>query len=175
MNTQLIFRNIGRFVLLILLQILVMNNVYLGGYINPIIYVLFILMLPTGMNKLGILVLAFVSGLTVDIFCNMIGFHAFTCTLVAFARITFADRILTRDDPVVIETPSIFSAGWRTYVGFLLLLLFIYNTVYFSIVVFEWEDWWKILLLSVLSTIVSGVVCVLYQLVFLRGKARNNS
>ena len=42
MNSQLIIRNIGRFLLLMLLQVLVFNNIYLGGYINPCIYLLFI-------------------------------------------------------------------------------------------------------------------------------------
>ena len=175
MNTSMILRNVGRWVLLVLLQVLVLNNVYLGGYINPFIYVLFILVLPTGINKLLMLSLAFCSGLVVDVFCNMLGFHAFACTLVAFARVTFADRILTRDDPVVIETPSIFTVATQTYIGFMLLLLFIYNVVYFMMVVFEWQDWWRILLLSMMSTLVSGVMCVLYQLVFIRGIDRGNN
>lgn len=175
MNTPMILRNVGRFLILMLLQILVLNNVYLGGYINPFIYVLFILMLPTGMNRLLMLVLAFCSGLLVDVFSNMLGFHAFACTFVAFARITFADRILTRDDPVVIETPSVFTVSPQSYIGFMLLLLFIYNVIYFTMVVFEWQDWWRILVLAVLSTLVSGVMCLLYQLVFIRGIDKGNT
>ena len=44
---NLIWRNLGRFALLMALQLLVLNYVYLGGYVMPLLYVLFILMLPT--------------------------------------------------------------------------------------------------------------------------------
>ena len=66
MNSQLIFRNIGRFLLLVLLQVLVFNNIYLGGYINPCIYVLFIAMLPTTTGKIPMMLIAFFTGMCVD-------------------------------------------------------------------------------------------------------------
>ena len=44
---NLVWRNIGRFLLLMLLQLFVLNNVYLGAYVMPMLYLLFILMLPS--------------------------------------------------------------------------------------------------------------------------------
>ena len=41
------WRIIGRFALLILIQLLVLNQVYLGSYVMPMLYLLAILMLPT--------------------------------------------------------------------------------------------------------------------------------
>lgn len=172
MNMGLLLRNVGRCIILLLLQVLVLDNVYLGGYINPIIYVLFILMLPTGMNKIGMLMLAFCSGLVVDIFNNMLGFHAFACTLVAFLRVVYADRILTKDDPKVISMPSVFTVGAQEYIGFLALMLGLYNLIYFSLVVFDMHDWWRVLLLTLLSTIVSMLLCLLYQAVFVQEREK---
>ncbi len=106
MTNHIVLQNIVRFVLLMLLQILVLNHVYLGGYITPFLYVLFILMLPTGMNRMGLLAVAFLTGLCLDIFSNMMGFHACCCTAVAFCRIAFGDRILTGGEEVVIDTPD---------------------------------------------------------------------
>ena len=45
MNKNL-WRTIGRFVLLLLIQLLVLNNVYLSAYVMPMLYLLAILMLP---------------------------------------------------------------------------------------------------------------------------------
>ena len=56
---RLVWRNIGRFVLLMLLQLLVLNNVYLGGYVMPMLYVLFILMLPTSVGRVPLRLTAF--------------------------------------------------------------------------------------------------------------------
>ena len=46
MNSQT-WRIVGRFALLMAIQLLVLNYVYLGGYVMPMLYVLFILMLFT--------------------------------------------------------------------------------------------------------------------------------
>ena len=80
---SLVWRNIGRFVLLMLLQLLVLNYVYLGGYIIPMLYVLFLLMLPTSMGRIPMLLVAFGTGLLIDIMSGVLGFHTLACTTVA--------------------------------------------------------------------------------------------
>ena len=44
MNTLL--RYAGAFVMLILFQLLIFNNIEFSGYVNPFVYVMFILILP---------------------------------------------------------------------------------------------------------------------------------
>ena len=75
--TRLVISNIFRFVALLVLQILMLNYVYLGGYVVPFIYILAIMMLPTSLGNIPLLLIAFVSGGVVDIFCNIPGFHMF--------------------------------------------------------------------------------------------------
>ena len=43
---NVIYKNIFRFILLLLLQIYVFDNINVWGYLNPYVYVLFILLLP---------------------------------------------------------------------------------------------------------------------------------
>ena len=105
--TKLVITNILRFLALIVLQVLILNYVYLGGYVVPFIYILAIMMLPTQLGNIPLLLIAFVSGGLIDIFCNIPGFHTFSCTMMAFARILFGNKMLTRDDPTeVVDTPS---------------------------------------------------------------------
>jgi len=75
-----------RFVALVLLQVLVLNNINLGGYIHPSVYILFILLLPVRMNKNLVLFIAFFTGLSIDYFGNTLGLHAGASVLLAFAR-----------------------------------------------------------------------------------------
>ena len=86
---NIVLRNISRFLLLLLLQVLVLDRIYLGGYISTFLFVLAILMLPTRMGKVPMLLVAFGTGLLVDLFSNRVGMHAFACTLVAFCKILF--------------------------------------------------------------------------------------
>lgn len=71
-------------VVLVLLQVLLLNNIQFSGYINPYMYVLFILLLPFETPRYLLLLLGFFLGLLVDIFSNTPGFHASATTFLAF-------------------------------------------------------------------------------------------
>ena len=167
---RLVWRNIGRFVLLMLLQLLVLNNVYLGGYVMPMLYVLFILMLPTSMGRVSLLLTAFGTGLVVDIMAGALGFHALACTVVAMMRITFADRILTRGENVTIETPSVFSVTPQYFISYLLLLTGAFYLVFYSVELFSFRGLGEVLLATVCSTVVTSLLVILYQYAFVRRK-----
>ena len=167
---RLVWRNIGRFVLLMLLQLLVLNNVYLGGYVMPMLYVLFILMLPTSMGRVPLLLTAFGTGLVVDIMAGALGFHALACTVVAMMRITFADRILTRGENVTIETPRVFSVTPQYFISYLLLLTGAFYLVFYSVELFSFRGLGEVLLATVCSTVVTSLLVILYQYAFVRRK-----
>ncbi|MBR1766144.1 MAG: rod shape-determining protein MreD [Bacteroidales bacterium] len=166
--TKLVWRNIGRFVLLMLLQLLVLNHVYLGGFVMPMLYVLFILMLPTNTRRIPLLLIAFGTGLIVDIMNNMLGFHAMACTVVAMLRILFADRILTRGEPVVVETPSIYSVTPQYFISYLALMLTAFYLIFFTLELFGFRSFGSVVIATVCSTLVSTLMAVLYQFIFLK-------
>ena len=114
--TKLVLSNIFRFVVLIVLQILLLNYVNFGGYVIPFVYILAVLMLPTRVGNIPLLLIAFASGVLVDVFCNIPGFHAFCCTLMAFVRILVGNRMLTRGDPdVIIDVPSVRTVPFQPF------------------------------------------------------------
>ena len=165
---NIIWRNIGRFALLMALQLLVLNNVYLGGYVMPMLYVLFILMLPTNTGRIPMLLIAFGTGLTVDVMSGMLGFHALACTVVAMMRILFADRILTRGEPVTISIPSIFSVSPQYFISYLLILLASFYLVFFTVELFGFYSFGSVIIATVASTMVTALLAVLYQFIFLK-------
>lgn len=170
MDSRLIFQNIIRFILLILFQILVLNNISFGGYAIPFLYILAILMLPVGIGNIPMLIIAFCTGLCIDLFSNMLGFHAFSCTLIAFCRILFADRILTRDEKITIDTPSIYATKPQYYIAFSILLTAIFFLSYFLIELFDSHNLWRLLLTTVLSTLLTCSLMYVYQLIFIKKK-----
>ncbi|MBO4587055.1 MAG: hypothetical protein J5677_04480 [Bacteroidales bacterium] len=163
-----VWRNIGRFALLMALQLLVLNHVYLGGFVMPMLYVLFILMLPTGMKRIPLLLIAFGTGLLVDVMNNMLGFHALACTVVAMMRILFADRILTRGEPVVVETPGIYSVTPQYFISYLMLMLGAFFLVFYTVELFGFRSFGGVLLATICSTVVTTLMAVLYQYIFLK-------
>ena len=75
-----------RFFILASIQILVLNNVQISGYLNPFVYILFIMLLPPKMPKAIVLILAFVMGFTIDVFSDSYGIHSSATVLLAFLR-----------------------------------------------------------------------------------------
>ncbi|MBR4230283.1 MAG: hypothetical protein IKR83_06190 [Bacteroidales bacterium] len=167
---NLVWRNIYRLILLVLFQLLVLNNLYLGGYVMPMLYVLFILMLPTGMKRIPLLLIAFCLGLVMDIMSNVLGFHSLACTILAMMRIWFADRILTRGEPVVINTPSIRSVTPQYFVSYLLLMYSAFYLIFYTAEIFSNRGFGGVLLATLCSTLVSTILAVIYQLIFQKKK-----
>src|SRR4051812_47396959 len=81
-----ILKNIFRFILLVLAQALVVKNMELGRYINPFLYVMFILTLPFNTPNWLLLILGFILGITVDMFYDTIGMHAAASVFMAYCR-----------------------------------------------------------------------------------------
>ncbi len=92
MNNYLI--KYGSLVLiLVFIQIIIFNNIFLFGYINPIIYVFFIFVFPIKKNKFFLLLFSFFLGLFIDFFSNSGGSNAAALVFVAYIRLYFLTLI----------------------------------------------------------------------------------
>ncbi|MFP2997413.1 rod shape-determining protein MreD [Spongiivirga sp. MCCC 1A20706] len=80
------FKYTGLFILLALAQVLVFNNIDFAGYIDPYIYVIFILLYPINSNQTLFIFVSFLLGLTVDMFLNSGGINAAACLFIAYIR-----------------------------------------------------------------------------------------
>lgn len=84
MNKEIVLRFLF-FILLILLQVLVFSNMFIGGYV-PYIYVLFIILFPIRYDKTLFLISSFLLGLSMDFFCSSGGVHAAACVVSTYIR-----------------------------------------------------------------------------------------
>ena len=74
------------FLVSVLVQVLIMNNMQFSRFVNPYFYVLFILLLPINFPRYLLLILGFVLGITIDVFSNTPGIHASSAVFMAFLR-----------------------------------------------------------------------------------------
>lgn len=79
-------KNILSFIVLILVQVAICNNINFLGYINPYIYIIFIFIFPIRDNILILLLVSFFLGLMVDLFSDSGGVHAAAAVCLAYAR-----------------------------------------------------------------------------------------
>jgi rod shape-determining protein MreD len=132
-----ILKNSIRFVLFLLIQIIILNEVPpIHQFITPYLYFTFLLWLPFGTNRLTLTVLGFILGYCLDVFTNTPGLHAAACTLVGYIRPTILNLLLAQEaSEEITKEPSVGSMGWGPYFIYVLLLTF---THHFYLVLLEW-------------------------------------
>ena len=106
---------IAWFVGLVLVQALIFNNICLFGLATPFIYVYFLLVLDRDIDHNVLMLVAFLLGLTVDVFSNTPGVNAGASVLVAFMRPTLLRLFSPRDEYENFE-PRIYTLGFGAFV-----------------------------------------------------------
>ncbi len=158
-----ILRIILRFIVLVTFQVLVLNNVQLGGFINPYLYVLFLITLPISTPKLLLLFVALVTGLTIDMFQNTVGMHASACLFLAFARPGWLKMIAPRDGYEADAIPSIKKFGFRWFAAYSFVLILIHHLALFYIEVFRFSEFFSTFFRVILSSIVTLLLVIIAQ------------
>lgn len=130
MNSQIV-KNSIRFVLLILLQVLVFSNMNLWGYLTLYPYLLFLLLLRVDINKTSLLLLGFITGLTIDFFQNTLGIQAAAATLLVFARPGVIHFYFKTVEFSPNEEPGISKLGFTGFLKYAITLIFIHHFLLF--------------------------------------------
>lgn len=150
----LVLQNILRFFILILVQIFFLDNIQFIGYISPMIYILFIFSLPARLNKNYVLILAFIIGLTTDMFNNTMGIHAFSSVLIGFLRAAVIRAFVSLDEGEN-PTPSFRTFGVNNYVKYIITLVFIHHTSLFLLESFSFVGLSSLILKILISSLIS--------------------
>lgn len=161
-------RNIIRFAILVLTQVLIFNNIELGGYLNPYIYTLFILLLPFETPGWVVITTGFLIGLSVDIFSETLGMHAAASTLMAYLRPMALSMVSPRDGYESGSYPRVYYYGFIWFLQYTFILLFAHHTVLFFIELFKMQDFFHVLLRILLSTIFSVLIISMSQYMVFR-------
>jgi rod shape-determining protein MreD len=114
--------------------------------------VLFIITLPLNINRSLLLFLAFVLGLSIDIFSNTLGVHAFATVFVAFFREYIIKLILPRDDNYDLTIPSMISFGQSQFVKYAVMMVLIHHIVLFVVEAFSLQNFWFLVLRILLNS-----------------------
>jgi rod shape-determining protein MreD len=159
--TNSIISNIIRFILLILLQVLILNNINFLGYINPYLYVLFLILYPFNTPQSLFILISFFLGLTIDTFEDSGGINAAACVVIAYVR------------PVILrfsfgvsydyQTVKLANTPFGNRLGYIMLIVFLHHLVLFSLEMFDFSHTFLILK----KTFFSGIFSILLILISL--------
>jgi cell shape-determining protein MreD len=151
--TIIFLKNTGRFVFLILFQVLILNNIQFSGYINPYFYIYFILLLPFETPRWLLLLSAFLLGISLDAFTNTFGLNASACVLMAFARPFVISAISTGTEFMIGHSPSLKNQGLKWFAYYSISLVLVHHFALFFLEIFRFTEFFQTLLRVLLSSV----------------------
>ncbi len=145
-----------QFITLILAQIIVLDNINLFGFLNPIIYILFIITYKFDQNQTFFIFLCFLLGFLIDLLTQNAGANTISCLILAYIRpfvINSCFKINSDMPKAYINDPNI---SHRLY--YILSIVLIHHLIYFSIVYFDINSLILIIKYTFLTTIFSIIL-----------------
>ena len=171
MTTEII-KNILRFILLVFVQVLIIQNINLTGYVILLPYILVIIILPFETNKLVVLFISFFLGVCVDYFYDSSGLHAAACTIMGFSRYYVLKYIAPRDGYDIGVQPTIEDMGLEWFLRYAGTLVFIHHFFLFYLEIFRFSEFFQTLLRVILSSMGTFILIYLIQFLFFNNKRR---
>lgn len=161
-----IIRNLFRFLILVLLQALIIKNIELGQYINPFLYILFILILPFDTPNWLLLLSSFLLGISMDMFYDTPGMHAAACVFMGFSRPAVLKFFSPREGYDLNAQPTMQYLGAPWFFSYAGTLTLFHHFVLFYTEVFRFQEFFSTFFRVLLSTVFTLLLIAISQLLF---------
>lgn len=159
-----VFIDTFRFILLVLLQVVVFNNINFLGNINPYLYIVFIALFPVKNNRSIIIILSFLLGLSIDIFSDTGGIHAAACVLIAYIRpviLKFSFGMIYEHQTIKFNTVE-----FGEKITYISILTIIHHFVLFYLEIFSIAKITLVLQKTLFSSIFTILLIILMTIIF---------
>lgn len=156
---------------LLFLQVFVLNHILLFGYINPYLYVAFVIFYPLRKERFSFLLLSFLLGLCIDFFTDSGGINAFSLLFAAYIRLFLVKLIFKKNEQeYLLFNLQSEPAGKRF--NFVMAIIVIHHLVLFSLANFSIHHFLRVLSDTIYSSIFTASLFFLGTYIFQKNKTR---
>ena len=149
-------KQLGRYIAVMLLQVLLFDQLQLLGVCHPYIYILCLLMMPITLPHSVDMIIGAIIGLVMDVFCNSLGIHTAACILLMFVRPYLIGAIVNDKDRLN-EQISLHAIGMEAMLKYVILLVVLHHLTVFALGAWSWQH----IGFVILETLVSSTVTIL--------------
>ena len=159
-----VFINVLRFVLLVITQVLIFNNLNFLGFINPMVYVIFFYWYPIKRNRAIFMLTAFLLGLVIDVFSDSLALNALASVTIAYARPAIMRFCFGVNYDF--QNFSFKNTTKLQRITFMALLIFVHHLIFFSFEILSIAHILLILKKVFATGTVTLILCVLFSSLF---------
>lgn len=161
-----ILKHIYRFVILVVMQTLIFNQLEVGFGIQFMVYPLFIILLPFETGIVYLLLIAFAMGMAIDSISNTFGLHTSSLLVVAYLRPVIFKMFAPREGYDNLKEGNIYEMGGRWFIYVFGSILLIHHLWFFTLEIFKFQDILFILQKTLFSLPITFLLCLLLQALF---------
>lgn len=169
---RLLLLNIIRFLVLVAMQVFLFKNIGYYNLSSPFPYILFILLLPTGIPNFMLFVIAFLTGLTVDAFYDSLGVNAAACIALAAFRIFFMKITIDSNETDSFVTPSLGEMNFKWFLSYSFFGTLIHHFILIFLEVFTFKQFPYTLMTIIFSCIFTLAILFIFSILFYKKKSR---
>lgn len=167
MGSLSVFKKIRQIILLVALQVLILNKINLFGYVTPLLYIWSIVKIENTYSRNTLLLLAFFTGLAVDMFTSTPGMNAAAVTLLAFVQ-PYLLKLFVSYDRREQMTPGIYSMKRGPFIGYVSLCAVVHHLFYFILKSIPVADWSMLISKVVFSATLTVLLIVVIEVSFVK-------
>lgn len=146
----------------VLLQVLLFDHLQIAGWGYPMVYILFLMNLPVQVPRWAEMLIGASVGLVMDIWNSTLGVNMAACIAFSFLRPIFLANIVQDLERVKGEVCSR-SIGRSEYIRSMMILTTIHHLMVFSLEAWSLQNWWMILLQTLISSALTIVIITIYD------------
>ena len=147
-------KQIGRYILVMMLQVLLFDQLQLLGVGHPYIYILCLMMMPITLPHSVDMIIGAVVGLVMDIFCNSLGVHTASCILLMFIR---------NDKDRLNEQISLRTLGMEALLKYVIILVLVHHLMVFLLAAWSWSHLGFVLAETLVSGFITSAIIIGYN------------
>ena len=155
-------QEIGRLLLLFVLQVLLFDHLHIGSWGIVMMYILFLINLPIRIPRWAEMLIGLLVGIMMDVWHSSLGIHIAACVALSFVRPLLLNNAV-QDIERIKDNISVQTIGRIEYTKCAVILTVLHHFIVFSLETWNIQFWWIVILQTLISSAMTLCVILGYE------------
>ena len=155
-------QEIGRLLLIFVLQVLLFDHLHIGSWGIVMIYILFLINLPIRIPRWAEMLIGLLVGIMMDVWHSSLGIHIAACVALSFVRPLLLTNAV-QDIERIKDNISVQTIGRIEYTKCAVILTIMHHFIVFSLETWNIQFWWIVIIQTLISSAMTLCVILGYE------------